>query len=159
MVIKNNKKYILLAFLLFGFILPYIDFLTIIEMFFLLIPFAIITGASFIYWIVTLFNQKLNSSKSFYFFSIIPLFVLTQLFSVFSVDRIQLMRSKKVIKSVEKKIKVDGIIPDTFDTRFGIEYKKSERDNMYEIIYSRGFMVTERYNSNTKKWRSYGWND
>ena len=155
----KNWKYVALALLLFGLILPYIDYLTIIEMFFLLIPFAIITGASFIYWIVSLFNSKMNSRKSFYIFLIIPLFVLTQLFSVFTVDRIQLMRSKKVIKSVESKVKVDGVIPDTFDTRFGIEYKKSERDNKYEIRYSRGFMVTERYDSDTKKWKSYGWND
>lgn len=158
MVIKN-WKYIALAFFLFGLILPYIDYLTIIEMFFLLIPFAIITGASFIYWIVSLFNSKMNSRKSFYFFLMVPLFVLTQLFSVFTVDRIQLMRSEKVIKSVENKVKVEGVIPDTFDTRFGIEYKKSKRDNKYEIRYSRGFMVTERYDSDTKKWKSYGWND
>ena len=158
-MIKNKRRYILLALVLFGLILPFIDYLTIIEMFFLLIPFAVITGASLIYWIVSLFNQKLNSRKSFYFLLIIPLFVLTQLFSGFSVDRIQLMRSKRIIKDVETKIKVDGKIPDAFDTRFGIEYRKSERDNKYEIRYSRGFMVTERYDSNTEKWRSYGWND
>lgn len=158
-MIKNNMKFILIALFLFGLILPFIDYLTIIEMFFLLIPFAIITGASFIYWIVSLFNQKLNSKKAFYFFLIVPLFVLTQLFSAFSVDRIQLMRSKRIIKAVEEKIKVDGKIPDTFDTRFGIEYRKSERDKKYEIRYSRGFMVTERYDSNTEKWKSYGWND
>ena len=158
-MMMKNWTYIAIALFIFGLILPYIDYLTIIEMFFLLIPFAIITGASFIYWIVSLFNSKMNSRKSFYFFLIIPLFVLTQLFSVFTVDRIQLMRSKKVIKSVENKVKDDGVIPDTFDTRFGIEYKKSERDNKYEIRYSRGFMVTERYDSDTKKWKSYGWND
>ena len=159
MVIKNKRRYILIALVLFGLILPFIDYLTIIEMFFLLIPFAIITGVSFVYWIVSLFNQKMNSRKSFYFFLIVPLFVLTQLFSAFSVDRIQLMRSKRIIKAVDEKIEVDGIIPDTFDTRFGIQYSKSERDNKCEIRYSRGFMVTERYDSNTEKWRSYGWND
>ncbi|WP_088656332.1 hypothetical protein [Geofilum rhodophaeum] len=158
-MIKNWKKYILLVLVLFGLILPFIDYLTIIEMFFLLIPFAIIVGASFIYWIVSLFNHKLNSKQSFYFFLIIPIFILTQLFSAFSVDRVQLIRSIKIIKAVEEKIKVEGKIPDTFDTKFGIEYKKSERDNKYEIRYSRGFMVTERYDSDTKKWRSYGWND
>ena len=70
MMIKNWEKYILLVLVLFGLILPFIDYLTIIEMFFLLIPFAIIVGASFIYWIVSLFNHKLNSKKSFYFFLI-----------------------------------------------------------------------------------------
>ena len=155
MRINLNWKYVFIVLMVVGFILPFIDYLTIIEMFFLLIPFGIIVIASLIYLIVSLFIEKLDTRKSLYFFLIIPVFALSQLFSGFSVDKIQRYRSTKIINELE----TWGKIPDNFDLKFGLEYRKSEAETKYTISYTRGFMVTKKYDSKTKEWKSYGWND
>jgi hypothetical protein len=142
-----------------GFIFPFIDYLTIIEMFYLLIPFGIIVIVTFGLWIFSLFYKNMNSKISFLFFLIIPVFIGFQLVSGFVVDKIQRFRSDRLIIVIDEKIKDTGNIPDHFDTNLGIKYKKSLRDNNYSVSYSRGFMVTEKYDSNLKAWKSYGWND
>ena len=49
--------------------------------------------------------------------------------------------------------------PDSFNASFGIKYKKALNENNFELKYSRGFMVNDKYDSKIKMWKSYGWND
>lgn len=159
MSFKSTWKISYVIVIILGFIFPFIDFLNILEMFYLLIPFGIIVIVSFSILIFSIFFKNLNSKKSFLFFLIIPAFIGMQLLSGFVVDKIQRLRSEKLIILIEEKIKDSGKIPDNFDTKLGIRYEKSLRDNNYIVSYSRGFMVTEKYDSNSKAWKSYGWND
>ena len=87
---------------------------------------------------------------------IIPLFLLAQITAGSLVDKIQSFRSERIIKSLEKN---KERYPDFYYTNFGIEYKKARDENHFELKYSRGFMVDEKYDSKIKKWKSYGWND
>ncbi|MCT4589994.1 MAG: hypothetical protein N4A71_19370 [Carboxylicivirga sp.] len=155
----KNKGLLISIILLIGIFVPFVTYLHVVQMFYLLIPYAVIILVSIIYLIISFFNKEKNSWEIAFKTSLLPIFIVSQLLSVITVDRIQLIRSKKVIKFVEKKIKADGVTPEIIDIGLGIEYKKSERGNDFEIRYSRGFLVTERYDSNTKKWKSYGWND
>lgn len=159
MEISLKWKYVFTAIIIVGIVFPFIDYLTIIEMFFLLIPFGIIVISSLIYWIVSLFHKKLNSRKAFYFFLVVPVFILSQLFSGFMVDRIQLFRSDRIIADIEKHYKTSNEYPERYDICLGISYELLDNGDRFKISYSRGFMVTEKYSSDIKKWRSFGWND
>ena len=75
------------------------------------------------------------------------------------VDKIQRLRSNQIIKELEKYQSENGVLPKKYDVKAGIEYVKIKKLERFEIEYSRGFLVTERYDSETKKWKSYGWND
>jgi len=152
-------KYLFILVIIIGLIVPFVDYFTIIEMFFLLIPFGIIVSVSFVYWIVSLFNAKMNSQKSFFIFLIIPLFAFAQILSGFSADKIQLYRSNRIIADIEKIYITTNEYPERYEINFGIAYDLLDNGNRYKISYSRGFMVTEKYYSDIKKWKSYGWND
>jgi hypothetical protein len=154
-----NKKIILLIVLLFGIIVPFIPSVTVIEVFFLLIPFAIIFVVTFIYLIVCLLNEKMNSSKAIYAFSILPIFIASQLISGFSVDKIQRLRSNQIIAELEQIKLRTGVLPEKHDLVAGIEYIRMKDNKHFVITYSRGFMVTEKYDSEIMTWESYGWND
>lgn len=158
---RNYLKWKYLFFIVFiiGLVVPFIDYFTIIEMFFLLIPFGIIVITSLIYWIFSLFLEKLNSRKAFYLFLIVPIFTLSQLFSGFMVDRIQLFRSNSIIADIEKHYTTTKEYPEQYEISFGITYELLDNGDRFKISYERGFMVTEKYYSDIKKWRSYGWND
>ena len=162
-MIKMRKylkwKYLFTLVTIIGLIVPFVDYFTIIEMFFLLIPFGIIVVASFIYWIVSLFQSKLNSRKSLYLFLIVPTFVLAQLLSGFMVDRIQLFRSNRIIADIEKHYTTTKEYPEQYEISLGITYELLDNGDRFKISYERGFMVTEKYYSDKKKWRSYGWSD
>ena len=145
--------------IILGFIFPFVDYLAIIEMFYLLIPFGIIVIVSIAIWIFSLFFKHMNSKISFLFFLIIPVFIGIQFLSCFIVYKVQRFRSDRLIIIIDEKIKDTGNIPEYFDTNLGIKYRKSSRDNNYILSYSRGFMVTEKYDSSLKVWKSYGWND
>lgn len=143
--IKIPKYTIYLILILFGFIVPFIDTLNIIEMFYFLIPFAIIIIISFVILIASFFTEKINTRKTLYLTGLIPVFILSQLFSGFAVGKIQRLRSEKIIEKIEKSRTVKGEFPDNFDTKIGIVYEKFKSDNRYSISYSRGFLVTENY--------------
>jgi hypothetical protein len=156
---NRNKKIILFSVFLFGLIVPFIPSLTVIEMFFLLIPFAIIFVVTLIYLIASLLNEKMNFYKALFAFSILPTFIVSQIISGFSVDKTQRFRSNQIIAELEKVKFETGILPEQYDLVTGIEYIKMKDDEHFVIEYSRGFMVTEKYNSESKNWESYGWND
>ena len=141
-----------------GIITPFIDYFVIVEMFFLLIPFGIILFLSLIVLIINLIKYKKEILKqtSTKLILIIPLFLLTQITSGFLVYKLQSFRSERINNLLEEK---NRRYPDSLNTNFGIEYKKTRNENNFQIKYSRGFMVNEKYDSKIKKWKSYGWND
>ncbi len=159
MRVNLNKKVILLIIGIIGLIVPFVPYLTILEMFFFIIPFAIIFITTLIYLTISFLNKNLNSRKAIFVFSILPTFIFSQLLSGFTVDKIQRFRSKKVIEEVEEHRAKTGELPDYIKTQFGIEYNRMNDKKNFLISYSRGFMVTEKYQSKYKHWRSCGWND
>ena len=99
----------------------------------------------------------MNQRKAIFAFSILPLFVLSQLTSDFLFDRFQRFRVKRSIIEIEKSKDKTGTFPDNIDLQMGIEYTAGE--NGYGFKYSRGFLETVRYNSTDKEFVVYGWND
>lgn len=156
---NKNKKIAILIVVLLGIIIPFFPYLTVIEMFFLLIPFAIFFAVTLIYLIISLLNKNLNTQKSLFVFSILPIFVSSQLLSSFTVDKIQRIRSNRIITEIEKLKSETGNLPENYALNAGIEYIKINGEENFIIKYSRGFMVTEKYESKYNHWRSYGWND
>jgi hypothetical protein len=154
---NKNKKIALFIIILIGIFVPFIDSILIFEMFFLLIPFAIIFVLTLIYLIVSLINKKLNPRKALFVFSILPIFVISQLTSDFVFDRIQRFRIKRAIVELEKSKNNNGEFPKNIDLKMGVEYTAGE--NGYAFKYSRGFLETVRYNSTDKEFVVYGWND
>lgn len=154
---NRNQKIALLIIIILGVFVPFIDSVLIFEMFFLLIPFAIIFVVTLIYLIISLLNKKLSTRKAMFAFSILPIFVISQLTSDFLFDRFQRFRIKRVITEIEKSKDKTGEFPKTIDLPMGIEYTAGE--NGYGFKYSRGFLVTVRYNSTDKEFVVYGWND
>jgi len=155
---RNQILFLIIVFLL-GLVVPFIPALTVIEMFFLLIPFAVVLFVTLIYFIVSLLNKAMDSRKAMFAFLILPTFILAQLLAGFSVDKIQRFRSKRIIVELEQiKIKT-GNFPEEFDLIAGIKYTRLKNKNDFLIEYSRGFMVTEKYYSDNGTWKSYGWND
>ena len=156
---NRNKKIFLISVLLFGLIVPFIPSLAVIEMFFLLIPFAIVFAGTLTYLLVSVLKKQMDSRKALFTFSILPTFILAQLFSGFSIDKIQRFRSKQIIAELEQIKNDTGFLPEQFELIAGIRYTRLNDDEHFLIEYSRGFMVTEKYYSENGYWKSYGWND
>ena len=156
---KKPKMILIFVIILIGIVVPFIPSFVVIEMFFLLIPFAIFGIATLIYLLVSFANEKMNSRKALFVFSILPIFIISQLVSGFVVDKIQRFRSNQIIAEIEQLKSENGITPDEYKLIAGLEYSKLKDDENYVIKYSRGFMVTEKYYSEIGKWRSFGWND
>lgn len=154
-----NRKIALLIIILTGLIVPFISSLIIIQMFFLLFPFVIFFVVTLIYLIISLLNKNLNYRKAIFVISILPIFIFTQIISGFTVNKIQRLRSNRIITEIEKFKSKNGVLPENYPITAGIEYIKTKDKKHFEIKYSRGFMVTEKYDSENKIWRSYGWND
>lgn len=156
----NRKKKILLYILvLIGVFIPFIPTLVIFEMFFLLFPFAIFFIVSLIFLIVSIILKNENRRMAFSIFLILPIFILSQLASSFSVDQIQRLRSTHIITKIEKIKAETGNLPEEYNINYGIEYRKMENKEHFIIMYSRGFLITEKFNSENRIWGSYGWND
>lgn len=153
------QKIILLIIFEIGVISPFFPNFVILEVFYLLIPFGIIFLITLIYLTFSFLNEYLSFRNGLFIFSIIPLFLLSQITSVIFVDRIQRIRSNRIISEIENiKIKT-GFYPENHYLTTGIKYYKVEGEESFVIEYSRGFMVTEKYRSKNNHWRSYGWND
>ncbi len=156
---NRNKKIFLISVLLFGLVVPFIPSFIVIEMFFLLIPFAIVFAVTLIYLIVSLLNKQMDSRKALLAFSILPTFILAQLLAGFSVDKIQKFRSNQIITDLEQIKNETGILPEHYELIAGIKYTRLNDKEHFKLEYSRGFMVTEKYYSDIGNWKSYGWND
>lgn len=157
--VKVFPKAIIITISVFGVILPFIPSLVVIEFFYLLIPLIIALVASVLFLLLCVFIKTIQTKKSIFIFSIIPLFIISQFVSVLMVDKIQRLRSDHVIKKIEQVRKDSGEFPDQDVIGPGIKYKKLDNGKRFRISYSRGFMVTEIYYSDIYIWKSYGWND
>ena len=89
-------------------------------------------------------------------FLILPVFIFSQILSVLTVDKIQKIRSERIIVKIEKDKTVKGELPGEIKFPFGIEYIRMIDNENFEISYSSGFMGTEKYNSEKRNWKSYG---
>lgn len=156
---RLSFRIILIFALVAGLIVPFVPAFTVIQMFYLLVPFAIIIFVTLIYLILSFLIKGLNSRKALFIFLLLPIFLLAQLVSGFGVDKLQRLRSKRIINEIHQIERETGIIPEQFNIPMGIEYRRLEDGGTFEISYSRGFMVTEKYNSIEMSWKSYGWND
>lgn len=100
---KNIFKYIFVILIILGIITPYIDYFVVIQIFFLLIPFA-----GILLYSVVLFTFNFIKCKQAVFkltttkiITLLPLFLLMQMISAFTVDKIQRLRSEQIISSLE----------------------------------------------------------
>ncbi|MFC5271666.1 hypothetical protein [Adhaeribacter terreus] len=146
-----NKRLILILVILIGLIVPFIPSLVVIEMFFLLIPFAILFIATTIYLVVALLNKNFSKDKALFIFSILPIFISSQFMVGFTVDKVQKIRSESIIKEIEEIRNKTGKLPEHYSSVRGIDYQKLRENNNFIVSYSRGFMVTEKYESESKE--------
>jgi hypothetical protein len=153
-----NKKIIIGAIILLGLIFPFIPTLTSIEIF-LLIPFAIVFVLTFMYFVVAWLKKKDNRHQALFVFLILPIFISSQILSVLTVNKLQRIRSDRIVKELYDLKAKNGSFPESYVTAVGIEYQKSTERDSFELSYSRGFMMTEKFDSDTKEWNSNGWND
>ena len=152
-----KNKYFIWIIIVLGIITPFIGYAVVVEMFFLLIPFGIILTISSLLFIINITKYKKNvfKQKSTLIFSLLPIFLISQVVSTFAFDKIQRFRSNSIIKKIEEK---EIRITSTPTKNFGIEYYKL-KNNDFVVQYNRGFFVREKYYDEEKQWKSYGWND
>jgi hypothetical protein len=155
---RNIRIGFAIAIFAFGTIVPFVDYLVVIQTFYLLIPFAILLLGSLIYLIVSLFNRTMRAENSLYIACLVPAFIVSQFISTYAVDKIQRYKAELLIEEIES-VTTTGGLPTNYDTSFGIKFQKLDNHDNFKISYSRGFMVREVYDSNMKSWKSYGWND
>ncbi len=154
--IKFSRKRFLIGIFLVGLIIPFIPIVAFAEVFFGIIPFALIIIFGIIYTVISIIQKK-ELKNALFILLVVPFFVSTQLLSGFLVNKVQRYRSEYIIAEIEQFRLNRGFYPEKYDAKFGIEYSK-ELDN-YKLEYSRGFSVTEKFYSNIRTWKSYGWND
>lgn len=154
---SQNNKIVLFIIILVGFIFPFIPILVIIEAFYLTIPFIIVFVVTSIFLIISLINNYSQSYKAFFIFLLLPTFILSQFASAFVVGKIQKFRGEQIVIEIEKIKNETGFFPKKYELILGMKYVK-DREH-FELQYSRGFMVKEIYDSKSKEWKSYGWND
>ncbi|MCD9014431.1 hypothetical protein [Parachryseolinea silvisoli] len=155
----RQQTIIIICIFVLGLVFPFIDYLVVVETFFLLIPLAILLFASVALLIGYLFWDRTKLKRSIYFILAVPIFIAAQFISTWTVDEVQRLRSEFIIKEIESITTQIGQIPDRYPLTYGIKFSKIEDKNEFTLVYSRGFMITEKYNSKDKVWRSQGWND
>lgn len=156
---KLNKRIVLVGIFLFGLISPFIPSFTVFELFFLMIPLGLIFLGTLAYLINSFLSPRMDTRKAAFAFAFVPVFVLSQLFSGFAVDKIQRYRSQAILDEIAEVKKQMGAYPETHPISLGITYSKLTNDRGFQLNYSRGFMVTEIFDSELNKWESRGWND
>ncbi len=112
-----------------------------------------------IHLIVILMTNRSRLTSVIFTFSILPIFVFSQFLSVLLVDSIQKYRSELAINTLNQKKAAQGHYPETIPKSLGIQYVKLKDDDEFILSYSKGFMVTQKFDSSTNHWKTYGWND
>ncbi|HEY5746641.1 MAG TPA: hypothetical protein VIU12_11230 [Chryseolinea sp.] len=140
-----------------GLIVPFNEYLVVIEAFYLIIPLSILFLASLIYLTAGYFLG--HSKHTLYMACLIPLFIVSQLISTYVVPKIQRARAEMSIEEIESALTTTGRVPDHYCAPFGIKFQRLDGLNDFEISYSSGFLVREVYEGRLKSWKSYGWND
>ncbi|WOK07740.1 hypothetical protein RT717_03765 [Imperialibacter roseus] len=138
---------------------PYFGYFTVLEAFYLLIPFAVFVLASFAIFLYLVIIKNPKWRKALFITALVPIFIVTQLTSGTLVGWLLKYRSGRIIEEIEKTKSQTGAYPIDFPTPLGIAYTKDEFRGEYYLAYTRGFMTTEEYSSESKKWISKGWND
>ncbi len=159
MTVGRQNIIITTCILMVGMVLPFIDYLVVIEVFYLLIPMTILFLASVAMLIYYLIRDKSRLKKSILYIISIPTFMTGQFISTWTVNKVQRHRSEYAIKEIQTFITQTGHLPDDYPTTFGIKFSKLDSIDEFKISYSRGFMVTENYYSKEKIWKSVGWRD
>src|SRR5688572_7147193 len=125
----QQKKIIIISILTLGMIFPFIDFLVAIEIFYFLIPLILSLFASIAFLIGYLIWDRTKLKQSILGVLAVPLFIVGQFFSVWTVNKIQRFRSELVIREVEGIVSLTNQIPNDFHTTYGIEFSKLQTDN------------------------------
>lgn len=150
-------KHFIWLIMILGIMTPFISHAVVVQMFFLLIPFGIILIVSLPIFIFNILKYKKNVRKqqSTLILCLLPIFLISQIVSTFTVDKIQRFRTNQIIEKIrEKKMTINS----SPIKNFGIEYY-TLRGTDFIVQYNRGFLVTEKYYDEEKEWKSYGWND
>jgi hypothetical protein len=155
--IKKSTWVILLACVFIaGAIIPFVDYLVVIEVFYLLIPLGIFLVASLINLVASLFRKGQHSRKAFFMACIVPVFIAAQFISTYTINKIQRHRSALFIREIQLTADETGAIPSEPHTPWGIEFSKSGAGNNFRVSYSGGFTVEEVYDSGLKSWMPVG---
>ena len=160
----NNYSLSLIFVFILGSIWPFFPSLTVLLVFYLLIPIGLailITSITLLIGFVT--SDKLLRITSLKVLSALLIFNCSQLVSVFMVDTILNYKSGILIRNIEDFKVVNNKYPTSLNQisdnhDIGIVYHLN-KDGNYELEYSRGFMVREVYSNTDRKWESLGWND
>src|SRR5690349_1385876 len=94
-------KIVLIGVFIIGTITPFVDYLVIIETFYLLIHFSILLLISVAYLVGRLIFKGQEDKTVFLIAIIVPTLVLSQIIATFTVDKIQRFRSEQLIKEIE----------------------------------------------------------
>lgn len=156
---NQRKKISLLIIFLIGLVVPFIPAVMFLELFFLVVPFVILFTVSLIYLVVSHLKKQTDRRKALFNFLLLPTFIIAQVLGGFSVDQIQRWRSDQIISDLNQIKLKTGKMPEKYEPSLGIKYTKLNDEKHFKLEYSRGFMVTEKYNSENGNWKSYGWND
>lgn len=162
---RNKRIYIVLLLLgvfILGIVTPFVPAIHVTVMFYLLIPMLFCFIFSLVFLLVGLIFKDKKTTKMFLFVLVVlVLFQSAQLLSVYSVDRFQKYRSKKLIDKLKLYKAEHHSYPDTLKNEFkirGVKYILLENGE-YILEFERGFFVREVFTSKDGTWRSYGWND
>lgn len=155
----KRQKLIAIFIFILGMVIPFIDDLVLIEMFYLLVLLIILFCASTALLIGYLIWDRSRLKEFFLFILAIPLFILGQFFSSMAVDKVQRARSEQTIKEIESILAQTGQIPADYPIKYGIKFSRLKSKNEFRLSYSKGFMVTMYYTSVDKKWRNNRWYD
>jgi ABC-type transport system involved in multi-copper enzyme maturation permease subunit len=155
---EHHKKVLRVAILvtciICGTVIPFVDYLALIEVFYLSIPFALVFFASLAYLIGRLIFKGQKDGNALFLAFLMPTFIASQILAGYIVDKVQRFRSEQIIKEIE----ATHSLPLNQET-FGVKIVSAGQSNAFQISYSRGFMTREVYNSSSKTWNSKGWND
>lgn len=143
-----------LGIVLCGSIIPFIDYLVFIQIFYLAIPLVLLLFGSVAYLVGQLFFTKRGTRGDLFLAFLVPIFISSQFVATYLVDKVQRYRAEQIIKQIN----IADDLPADYET-LGIAVKIDMRSNSFTVSYSRGFMTREAYNVTSKTWESLGWND
>jgi hypothetical protein len=151
---KTLRVATIIAIAITGTITPFVDYLVIVEIFFLAIPLLLLLFVSLVYLTRQLYFRKQNTTNGIFLACLIPTFLGCQVVATYAVDKVQRFRADRIIKQIE----MGHSFPKDHET-LGIKIKRDVRSNSVRVSYSRGFSTTEVYDDSLKTWESFGWND
>ena len=142
-----------------GSIIPFIDSIAVIQVFFLLIPYLVYFGITLLAFVITLVKRNENRRHALFFLLTLPTFILAQILSIVLVDNVQKLRANQAIDKIEKLKQQHGKYPDDFELSLGIKYFEQKNGEEFKMEYNIGFLISEVYRSETNNWSKRGWND